>query len=360
VHLTIDWDTLGAALQSSQAAGELTDAPACDEPRHVKAVETGASVIVCAFASRRLEQTVECVDAVLRQRPAPGEVIVVVDHNESLERDLRSRLPETVAIVANPGATGLSSARNAAVEISRHDVVVFIDDDALPSKRWLGGLLSAFADPAVAAAGGHALATWEHGQPAWFPDELLWVVGCSYRGQPAAGPVRNPLGCNMAFRTAALQRIGLFDPAIGRLGARPLGCEETELCVRLARELKGAQVILVTGATVDHRVPRERGTPRYLLRRCYYEGISKALVRKLGDARSLDTERAYLRNVLGRSIASNLLAAASGPQRPAAFGRAGAVSGGLAAAAIGYLVGGVYYRLHPPIPSPPVQRRTEP
>jgi GT2 family glycosyltransferase len=295
------------------------------------------------------------VEAVLAQRPAPGEVIVVVDHNEPLERDLRSRLPEAVRIVPNRGVKGLSSARNTAMEISRHDVVVFIDDDALPSERWLGGLLAAFADPAVAGAGGHALAKWEEAQPGWFPDELLWVVGCSYRGQAAAGPVRNPLGCNMAFRAGAFRRVGLFDPSIGRLGTRPLGCEETEFCVRIARELEGSRIILVTGAAVDHRVPQERGTPLYLLRRCYYEGISKALVRKLGDARSLDTERAYVRSALAGSIASSLRAAVTGPQRPSAVGRAAAVLAGLSAAAIGYLVGGVYYRLHPPARSSPRQ-----
>jgi GT2 family glycosyltransferase len=314
-------------------------------------------VIVCAFASRRLEQTVECVKSVLVQRPGPGEVIVVVDHNESLQAELRSRLPEQVSIVANRGEPGLSSARNTAVELSRHDVVVFIDDDALPHEHWLARLLAAFENPAVAGAGGHALATWEGAQPAWFPDELLWVVGCSYRGQPSAGPVRNPLGCNMAFRAAAFERVGLFDPAMGRLGTRPLGCEETEFCVRIASELEAAQLVLVPGAAVDHRVPQDRGTPRYLLRRCYYEGISKALVRKLGDVSSLDTERAYMRGALASSVASNLRKATTGPDRACAVGQAAAVIAGAAAAATGYLVGGAYFRLRPPAVSPPTLKR---
>lgn len=316
-----------------------------------------ASVIVCAYASRRLGQTLECVDRVLAQRPSPDEVIVVVDHNESLQAELRSRLPAQVRIIANRGEPGLSSARNTAVELSRHDVVVFIDDDAVPHEGWLAGLLAAFEDPSVTVAGGQALAVWERTQPAWFPDEFLWVVGCSYRGLPSAGPVRNPLGCNMAVRAAAFERVGLFDPGIGRLGTRPLGCEETELCVRIAREVETAQLVLVRGATVDHRVPQNRGTPQYLLRRCYYEGISKALVRKLADGRSLDTERAYVRSALARSIASNLRRAVTGPDRDSAVGQAVAVIAGVAAAATGYLVGRVHYRLQPPAASSPMLRR---
>ncbi|HWE10028.1 MAG TPA: glycosyltransferase family 2 protein [Solirubrobacteraceae bacterium] len=319
-----------------------------------------ASVIVCAFSVRRMEQTVECVTAVLSQRPAPEEVIVVVDHNHSLEDELRARLPDAVRIVASHGPTGLSSARNTAVGMSRHNVIVFIDDDALPRPGWLTGLLAAFDNPRVAGAGGHAVARWERAQPAWFPDEFLWVVGCSYRGQPASGPVRNPLGCNMAFRAAAFERVGLFDPAIGRIGTRPLGCEETEFCVRIAAEPEAPDISLVPAATVEHRVPQERGTFGYLLRRCFYEGISKALVRRLGDVRSLDTERAYVRSALAGSVARSLRAAARGPDRASALGRGSAVIGGLVAAATGYVVGGAYYRLHPPAASAPKLHRPAP
>jgi GT2 family glycosyltransferase len=337
----------------SQPADGLTSAKPLTTWDDADRARADASVVVCAFAVWRMEQTVECVKGVLAQNPVPGEVIVVVDHNESLMSELRSRLPDAVRIVASKGAPGLSSARNTAVEMARHDVILFIDDDALPREGWLAGLLAALDNPHVAGAGGHAVARWERAQPAWFPDELLWVVGCSYRGQPAAGPVRNPLGCNMAFRAAAFERVGLFDPAIGRIGTRPLGCEETEFCVRIAAGLEFSDINLVPAAAVEHRVPQDRGTVRYLLRRCYYEGISKALVRRLGDVRSLDTERAYVRNALTRSIASNLCAAARGPARSSAVGRAAAVIGGLAAAAAGYVVGGAYYRLRPPATSPP-------
>jgi glucosyl-dolichyl phosphate glucuronosyltransferase len=318
----------------------------------------GVSVVVCAFTQRRLEQTVDCVNSVLAQRPSAAEVIVVVDHNDLLQAKLRSRLPRQVRIVANRGEPGLSSSRNTAVELCGHDVVAFIDDDALPHERWLAGLMAAFEDPLVAGAGGHAAAAWEGTQPGWFPDEFLWVVGCSYRGQPSAGPVRNPLGCNMAFRKRAFERIGLFDPGMGRLGTRPLGCEETEFCVRIARELPRAQLVLVTDAAVDHRVPHDRGTARYLLRRCYYEGISKALVRRLGDVSSLATERAYLRGALAGSLARNLRQALRGPDRGSAIGRAAAVIGGVAAAATGYLVGLVYFRLRPPAAAPPQLMRS--
>lgn len=318
------------------------------------------SVVVCTFSSERLEQTVICVESVLAQSPAPDQVIVVVDHNPELETQLRVRLHAAVEIVANVGERGLSSARNTAVRLSRGEAIAFIDDDAVPHERWLERLMSALENPAVVGVGGHAIPAWERRQPAWFPDEFLWVVGCSYRGLPASGPVRNPLGCNMAFRTTLFDQVGLFDPGIGRLGSRPLGCEETEFCIRAVRAIPGAELVLVPGAEIDHRVPGDRGSPRYLLRRCYCEGISKALVRRLGDPRSLDTERAYVRQTLSARVTRSLVVAVVGPGRAAALGQVCAVLGGLISAAGGYVFGAIAFRLRPPATSAPANARNAP
>lgn len=331
---------------------------------HTSAIEPGpsangdqATVVVCAFASQRLDQTVDCVRSILSQDPPPGQIIVVVDHNETLQAELRARLPEQVEIVANEQARGLSSARNAAIALSHGDYIVFIDDDAIAHEHWLAGLLATFDDSAVVGAGGHARPLWETPQPGWLPGELLWVVGCSYVGLPETGAVRNPLGCNMAFRADLFQRVGMFNPAIGRLGSLPLGCEETEFCLRALRAMPGARIALVAGAEIDHRVPAARARASYLLRRCYFEGISKALVRRLGDASSLETERAYLRHSLPARLRASVQRAARGRDVADAVGQFGAVIGAVGAAAAGYLVGMVAFRLRPPPVATPPPRR---
>jgi GT2 family glycosyltransferase len=321
------------------------------------ATATQATVVVCAFASARLEQTIACVGSVLRQKPSPRQVVIVVDHNDGLQADLRARLPREVEIVANAAARGLSSARNTAIARSRGDYIVFIDDDAVAQDQWLARLLSAFDDPAVIGAGGHARPLWAEPPPGWFPPEFLWVVGCSYTGLPQAGSVRNPLGCNMAFRAEVFRSVGMFNPAIGRLGSLPLGCEETEFCLRASRAVPDARIALVSGAEIDHHVPAARATVRYLLRRCYFEGISKALVRRLGDRRSLDTERTYLRNALPARVKASIRRALGGHVAEG-LGLVGALVGSVAAAAAGYLVGLVVFRVRPPaVVTPPPDRR---
>jgi glycosyltransferase involved in cell wall biosynthesis len=319
-----------------------------------------ATVVVCAFSSARLEQTIACIDSVLGQEPPPAQMVVVVDHNDALLADLRARLPKAVEIIPNPDARGLSSARNTAIARSRGDYIVFIDDDAVAHDRWLARLLLAFRDPAVIGAGGHARPLWAQPPPSWFPPEFLWVVGCSYTGLPETGTVRNPLGCNMAFRATVFRSAGMFNPAIGRLGSLPLGCEETELCIRATRVVPNAAIVLVAGAEIDHHVPRSRATVSYLLRRCFFEGISKALVRGLGDQRSLDTERTYLREALPSRVRSGLRRAAGG-HITEGFGLIAALAGSVGIAAAGYFVGLVVFRARPPavVPPPPEARPVE-
>ena len=119
-------------------------------------------------------------------------------------------------MVANTGTRGLSGARNTGVDAASGDIVAFLDDDAAAADGWLAALTAPFADPHVVGTGGGAEPVWTLPRPGWFPDEFGWVVGCSYRGLPVTrAPVRNPIGCNMAFRRAALLEVGGFRDEVG-------------------------------------------------------------------------------------------------------------------------------------------------
>lgn len=252
------------------------------------------SVIVCTYNEARLTLLRATLDGVAGQDPGCDDLVVVVDHNPALFQHLREERAGAV-VVENTGPKGLSGARNSGIAAASGDVLVFLDDDAVPRARWLAGLTAPFADPTIAAVGGRAEPAWEGGtRPAWFPEELDWVVGCSFRGQQQ-GDVRNPIGCSMAVRASVLTEVGGFATELGRVGTLPAGCEETELGLRINRA--GFRVVLVDDTVVDHFVPHQRASVRYVLERCFAEGRSKAVVRRLAavDADgTLDPERRYV------------------------------------------------------------------
>jgi GT2 family glycosyltransferase len=181
------------------------------------------------------------------------------------------------------------------------------------------------------SVGGTVYPAWVGAPPSWFPDAFLWVVGCSYEGLPThTGPIRNPIGANMAFRREVFAEVGGFTEGLGRVGRLPLGCEETELCIRASQRWPHRRHVYEPAAVVRHRVPAGRGQWRYFAHRCLAEGVSKARVSRLvGATAGLASERAYTTQILPRAAARAL--------RKGRAAEGGAIIAGLTVTAAGYL-----------------------
>jgi glucosyl-dolichyl phosphate glucuronosyltransferase len=264
------------------------------------------SVVMCVYTETRWSLIVRALESVRGQTLPPTETIVVVDHNDALARRLETTFDD-VAVVLNSRERGLSGARNTGVDRATSDIVAFLDDDAWAEPTWLEAMLEPFQDQAVMGAGGLILPDWgAEGAPRWLPDEFLWTVGCSYRGLPTStADVRNPIGASMSFRRSVFDLVGSFDPQVGRndSGSRPLGCEETELSIRLRQKLPDARIVYEPRSVAHHTIDRSRSSWRYFRARCFAEGLSKQRIASLvGATDALRVERGY--------VASTLLGAA--------------------------------------------------
>jgi glucosyl-dolichyl phosphate glucuronosyltransferase len=299
-----------------------------------------ASVVVCVHTESRLPLIRAALDSIACQTLPPCQVIVVSDHNPELFDRLMAEYPD-LKVISNLFEKGLSGARNTGIEHAVGDVVAFLDDDARAQPQWLETLLATYDDESVLGVGGLVLADWNaSGRPAWLPEEFLWVVGCSYRGQPEVkAEVRNPIGANMSFRRSAFDQAGLFDASVGRTiaSSRPFGCEETEFSIRLRRLLPGARILYEPQAVVYHHIDQNRATWRYFIGRCRAEGCSKARVSRLsGASAALSSERNYIAYTIARAVRREL----SGlfrPGRKDSMMRLVALSLGVLSATEGYI-----------------------
>lgn len=296
------------------------------------------TIVVCTYTADRWATLRLGVDMARKQMRSDDELIVIVDSNDLLLARCLESLDDC-RVIPNSRRRGVSGARNTGLHAARGSIIAFLDDDAVPLDGWLDAIRAPYADKRVFSVGGLAKPRWNEGKPQWFPEEFLWVVGCSHLGLPLERqPVRNLIGANMSFRKAAFYQVGEFAETIGRLGDRPLGCEETEFCIRLTQTSPDAIIMYEPSAQVEHDITQRRGSLSYFAKRCWAEGISKAEVtRRVGSSSALSAERYYTSRVLPKGIWRGISESASGD----IFGvaRSGAIILGLTVTTAGYCVG---------------------
>ena len=237
-----------------------------------------SAVVVCTASMDRAPLLRACVDSLLAGERPPDELLRRRRHQPVARRGAGGLAARGRCGCCNVTAPVSPAARNVGIAASSSDVVAFLDDDATADPAgWLRpdrGVRR--RSRSSLGAGGPVLPHWG-AERRWMPDELLWVVGCTYAGhRQDAGPIRNPIGCNMAFRrreltaaSAASRRASASAQGRCRPATRP------SCALRLERahgpgsdplRARGARAALVPAARVSWRLLFDarsaRGWPR--------------------------------------------------------------------------------------------------
>jgi len=274
--------------------------------------ESLVSVVLTTYATHRLKDLEDALDSLQAQTYPNLEIIFVgestrgvCDHVVSYARE---RAITNLRSVFNDGTPGLSAARNLGIQEARGEIIAFMDDDAIAFPDWAQEMASslAAADGPIAVTG-PALPAWEDESMDWFPEEFFWIISCH---APASARerlhgVRNVWGVNMGFRREAFDR-GCFDERLGgNMGAAD-GCklgllgEDTLFSIRVRQET-GRPLVYNPRLRVRHKVYAYRLNSRFVRRRAFWEGYTKAWLKRLdgnsgGDI--LATEYRLLRRIM--------------------------------------------------------------
>lgn len=264
-----------------------------------------ASIILCTHRSERYEDFVEAINSLLSQSYNNLEIIVVVDGNKELYDKIMKSGIEVDKIRLNEKNLGLSESRNKGIKEAEGDVIAFFDDDAVADEDWLKELVRMYEEHDAIAAGGKILPGWEAKKPKFLPEEYYWLIGVTHKGFPEeVTEVRNTFGSNLSFKADVLKALGGFRSEMGVKGKGLLQGEETELCERM-REKFGRGVVYNPDAVVYHKVFPERLRMRFLLRRAFWQGYSKRVMKEMGY--SMSEEAKFVRD-LAVSIAERVKA----------------------------------------------------
>jgi glycosyltransferase involved in cell wall biosynthesis len=266
------------------------------------------SVVICTYHADNRQNLLDVVASLLNQTYREMEIIIVVDGNKELGEKIAATYNDlsNIQVIASEESVGVSGARDLGIGVARGDIIAFLDDDAIAEERWIEGLVHTYQTHDAMAVGGKVMPIWLQKKPDHLPEELYWLVGLTYDGFDKEGitEVRNTLGPNMSFKREVFAEVGGFNQAFGF--ARRRICyiqgEEPELALRMKYKL-GRGVTYNPELIVYHKVPEWKTKLRILLRRAFYQGYSKALLKRISPhPEPLATEESYLKGLLFKYI----------------------------------------------------------
>jgi len=168
-------------------------------------IDTRVAVVVASTG--RPHELRDLLRALSRQTVQPSRIVLSV----SDDGDLPDDIPHDVAIVF--GDKGAAAQRNRGLDLAQDeaDLVVFVDDDYLPTEGMIGGVIAVFATfEDVVGCNGRLLADGING-PGIGYDEAQKLLNDHERSGADDVNIRDVLdglyGCNMAFRAAAIGKV---------------------------------------------------------------------------------------------------------------------------------------------------------
>lgn len=181
---------------------------------------------------------------------------------------------------------GLSNARNCALREAQGEYVIFIDDDETPDPDWLCAFERLIQTRSPDAFGGRIEVLFEGDRPVWLTDELLGFLGELNRSEAIVEltqPDTSFHGGNFGVRRTVAQRIGAFDPDLGRKGTDNTGGEEVDFYRRL--RAGGFNAWWTPEAVIFHRIQTAKLKRAYFLDLHYHQGRMEGIRRRGGASR---------------------------------------------------------------------------
>lgn len=193
--------------------------------------------------------------------------IVVIDNDPERTAEAVVREFGGVRYVCQP-EPGIAAVRNRALDEVSSDALVFIDDDEIPQPEWLTRLVTTWTDSGATGVVGRVRSVFETELDPWvaaggFWDRVWWPTG-TWVEAAATG--------NLLLDVAQVRDLGVrFDEGLGLSGG-----EDTLFTRQLTR--RGGRIVWCAESIADDQVPPARTTRRWLMRRAWSQGVSRATV----------------------------------------------------------------------------------
>ena len=262
------------------------------------------SVVIITHSGTNKTYLENCLRSINSQSTQPDEIVLYAEDETVLPKH-EEILDDSILVnqVTQNTEKKLAEARQIAAEVATCSWLLFIDADVEIERNCIeklknnisnelfcvGGVLKSFPDEQYLA---------EH--VPWF---FVWIQGI-HTNQDFTDEMmklfnRNPYGALFLFNKDVFQEIGGFDTELGKNASGEgelLQGEETDLCLR-AHQDTDKTFKLVRDAIGYHHISEEQVTFSYMIRRAFFQGVSKAVIANRTTP-ELETESSVIKYIL--------------------------------------------------------------
>lgn len=233
------------------------------------------SIIICTY--NREELLNNCLESLVEQMNPPDnfEVIVVDNNSEDGTAELVDRYVKEYDFFKYVLETdqGLSYARNRGCREALGEYLVYLDDDAKATKKYIHAVGWTLNKHKPDLMGGPIHPYYTTEKPKWFKDkyeirEYADKSGFSGRCQISGG--------NFIIKKELLEELGMFDVKLGMIGNKDGAGEERMVLekYRASRPKNEQRVYYSLDCKVLHHTPAKKMKVSYLCKRYYLGGKS--------------------------------------------------------------------------------------
>lgn len=239
------------------------------------------SFVICTY--NREKYIYECLSRLAKNTAKEGWEIVLVNNNSTdntaaeCERFVADYKPTNYRYVEET-QQGLSFARNRGIAEARGEWLVFLDDDAMVGVDYIGNLQYHLAQYPEAGAFGGAIEPFFEGEtPDWLnPWAMGFVSAIDLGAQVKAFPKKSyPIGANMGISRETIDKVGVFNTALGRTGNNLMGGEEKDIFNRIRQA--NIPILYFPNIRVQHCIPPKRTTKEFIAKLGDGVGLSEKL-----------------------------------------------------------------------------------
>jgi len=262
------------------------------------------SVVIITHSGTNEAYLKNCLQSINNQSVQPDEVVLYAE-DETVLPQYGEIFDNSILVqqITENTERKLAEARQIAAEAATCSWLLFIDADVEIKHKCIERLKNNVSNDLFCVGGVLKSFPNERYLTEHVPWFFLWIQGI-HTNQDFTDEMnevfnRNPYGALFLFNTDVFRDIGGFDTELGKNASGEgalLQGEETDLCLR-AYQNTNKTFKLVRDAIGHHHISEKQVTFSYMIRRAFFQGISKAAIAKRTTP-ELETESTVIKHIL--------------------------------------------------------------